>query len=263
MDYAFGDAPQGWLSAPEPTPNASPPPQNSATATPHQTHTDAPEARPIAATTPPAPATMLGGPRENWPTTLPGFHAWWLTEPSLDAPELTGFAPENVTGQNITGTRPRVPPRGPANPPLMVIVPQPEEGDTDHLLSGPHGRLLSAILPMLGLSEAEVTIASALPRPMPLPDWPALAASGLGAVLLHHIALVAPQRVIAFGANVLPLLGHAPTQSTAPFPQIAHEGFSCALLPVGDLAMLLERPAAKARFWQRWLEFSPPDVPGR
>ena len=78
----------------------------------------------------------------------------------------------------------------------------------------------------------------------------------LGAVLLHHVALVAPQRVIAFGSNVLPLLGHAPTQNTATFPQVNHEGFSCPLLGAGDLAMLLERPAAKARFWQNWLDFS-------
>ena len=194
---------------------------------------------------------MLGGPREGWPASLPAFQAWWATEASLDDPALTGFG----------GLRARVPPRGPPNPALMVIVPQPEEDDSDRLLSGAHGRLLAAILPMLGLAEAEVYIASALPRPVPLADWAQLAARGLGAVLRHHVELVAPMRIIAFGSNVLPLLGHAPTQNTATFPQVNHEGYSSPLLAAGDLAMLLERPAAKARFWHQWLEFSGPHHP--
>ena len=244
VDCDFDEAPRSWLSPPV-----------EATAAPAQSgqHPASPPPAPPAAAkaAAPPPAVLLGGAREAWPATLPAFHAWWLTEPSLEAPELTG----------ASTLYPRVPPRGPAHPPLMVIVPQPEAGDTDRLLSGPQGRLLSAILPMLGLAEAEVTIASALPRHSALPDWPALAARGAGAVLLHHIALVAPLRVLTFGANVLPLLGHAPAQNAATFPQVNHEGFSCPLLPVGDLAMLLERPAAKARFWQRWLEFSGADFP--
>ena len=239
VDSLFEDEPRRWL-APAKAPEATSTPQTTAPTPP----------TPVSQ---PAPAPIrLGGPREAWPTTLPAFHAWWLTEPSLDHPDLTGFAPHGAT-------QPRIPPRGPDNPPLMVIVPQPEEGDTTHLLSGPQGRLLAAIVPMLGFSEAEMMIASALPRPMPLPDWPALAASGLGAVLLHHVALVAPRRIIAFGSNVLPLLSHAQPQNTVAFPPLNHEGFVCPLLPAGDLAMLLERPAAKARFWQHWLEFSGSD----
>ena len=250
VDCAFEDAPRNWLSPPPIAGGAAtgePPPA------PNGSMARAPAPpEPAAKIAPPEPASMIGRPQPgdsggqaaNWPATLPAFQAWWLGDPSLDIPELTGFS------------GPRVPPRGPANPPLMVIVPQPEEGDSDQLLAGNQGRLLGAILPMLGLAEAEVYIASALPRAMALPDWPALAARGLGAVLMHHVALVAPARVIAFGANALPLLSHAPTQSTATFPQLDHEGFSCPLLPAGDLAMLLERPAAKARFWQNWLEFS-------
>ena len=245
VDYAFEDAPRGWLKPPAAN-RAAPASPEPATA---QT---APQKTSSQTSTPATPAPQLGGARENWPTSLPAFQAWWLAEPGLDDPELTGFG---------AGT-PRIPPRGPARPQLMVIVPEPEACDSDHLLSGAHGRLLSAILPMLGLAEAEVYIASALPRPVPLADWPALARRGLGELLLHHVALVAPQAIIAFGANVLPLLGHAQPQNTTALPRVNHEGFSSPLLPVGDLAMLLERPAAKARFWQRWLEFSDPSAAG-
>ena len=120
------------------------------------------------------------------------------------------------------------------------------------------------MLPLLGFAEAEVYIASALPRHTPLADWSALAARGLGAVVAHHVSLVAPRRVIAFGGNVLSLLGHDPTQNAAISLSVNQEGSLVPLMPARELGMLLERPAAKAGFWQRWLAFSsgPKDTSG-
>ena len=236
VDCAYLDTPQSWTIAEEQA---------------HPAAGDAPAAAPQPAPPPAAApiviqkiAKSIGGPRESWPTTLPAFQAWWLTEPALDP-----------TASDQTPPPLRIPPRGPASPPLMILVAEPEAGDTDQLLSGPQGKLLAAILPQLGLAEAEVYIASVLPRPLPLADWAELSAQGWGDILAHHIALVAPARVIAFGSSVLSLLGHDPAQNTAFFSPLNHGDWRVPLLGARELAMLLERPAAKAAFWQSWLGF--------
>jgi hypothetical protein len=233
VDHAFEDAPRQWLAVPDA--------EAAATST-NTTHFSATLAAPVAAA---APAPMIGGDRADWPGDLAEFRAWWLTAPSLDGGQV----------------RDRVPPRGPAGAPLMVLVPEPEAADSDILLSGKQGRLLAAMLSAMGYGGDQVYVASVLPRHTPMADWAGLAAQGLGAVLLHHIALAAPQRLIAFGRHILPflgpaLLGNAPPQTSAILPSINHEGGSTALLQARDLGSLLERPIAKGAFWQHWLEFS-------
>ena len=189
----------------------------------------------------------IGGEAATWPQDLAAFQTWWMNEASLDAGP----------------TEARVPPRGTACAALMVIVPQPETGDAEagHLLSGPQGRLLAAMLPALGLGAEDVYLASALPRAMPAADWGALRASGLGAILAHHIALAAPRRVLAFGGNILPLLGHDMPQSPANYLNINQEGASASAkaipaLAAHDLALLLDRAKSKAGFWQNWLRWA-------
>ena len=78
---------------------------------------------------------------------------------------------------------------------------------------------------------------------------------GWGDILAHHLALVAPARVIAFGSSVLSLLGHDPAQKSAFFSPVNHGDLRVPLLGARELAMLLERPATKAAFWQSWLRF--------
>ena len=86
VDQAFVDDPQAWLAQPSAE---------------HPVETAAPE-RPA-----PPPPPAIGGERAGWPGELAAFHRWWLDEPSLDV----GVA------------SPRVPPRGPANAPLAILVP--------------------------------------------------------------------------------------------------------------------------------------------
>jgi DNA polymerase len=125
----------------------------------------------------------------------------------------------SLDGGHVEG---RIAAQGPAQAPLMVIVPQPEAGDAaaGSLLSGPQGALLRAMLGVMGLELDQLRLAAALPRHMPHPDWSALNAQGLGAVLRHHVALAQPQRIIAFGGNILPLLGHNLPQSPAVLPLV-------------------------------------------
>lgn len=193
---------------------------------------------PAAKVAPPPPALADG--KAEWPATLADFSAWWMSEPLLD------------NGQ----VRDRVPPRGPVGAELMIVVPQPETADRESLLTGPEGSLISAMVKAMGLAEGAVYLASALPRHTPLADWAAIGRNGLGAVLAHHIGLVAPRRLLVLGSGIPPLLGHDLPQNAQFSPAFNHGGLSVPLLCAMEPGAMLGRGARKAAFWQRWLSFS-------
>lgn len=221
VDCTFHDEPTNWTA---------PPAVEQETARLLETAQIAPAAQPAS---PALDAATL-------PQDLSAFVGWWLADPWLDDGRVAG----------------RVPPRGEAGAAAMVIVPEPEREDQDRLLSGRQGRLLDSILTAMGLPPDRVYIASVLPRHTPMADWPALAARGLGQVLCRHVKLVGPQRLIAFGNNVLPLLGNDLPNSDQPSRRFNHEGLSIPLLVAMDLGVLLARPRAKARLWQQWLDWT-------
>jgi DNA polymerase len=220
VDQQFADEARDWLAAPAPA------------------VTDAPiAAAPVEAKVAPAPPVpKIGGAPEAWPTELAVFTGWWLNEPSLDNGQV--FA--------------RVPPRGPRGAPLLVLLDHPEAGDSDVLLSGAQGKLVRALLAALGVSPDQAYVASLLPRHMPLPDWPALAAAGLGDLALHHIALAAPQRVISFGKHVSSLVGHDPAKTAAAGGPFYHLGSG-----IPALNTLMARPRGKADLWRALLDWQP------
>lgn len=250
VDLAFADTPRQWLA-----PRRDPAAQEQRPATPLPAAFA--EAIAAAANAPEASAAdetiRIGGDSAAYPRDLANFDAWWLAEPSLDGGHVEG----------------RVAARGPVDAPVMVMVAQPEQSDAmaGQLLSGPQGTLLSAMLAAMGLAQEEVRIAAALPRHMPQPNWAMMNENGLGAVIRHHVALARPRRMIAFGGGVLPLLGHALPQSPAVLTDVNQKkaGISDIDGPVAppvvappvmampDLGMLLERPRAKAVFWNLWL----------
>lgn len=195
-----------------------------------------PQANRIVEATPAAPVIA----RTDLPTDLAAFAAWWLAEPSLDGGRSGG----------------RVAPRGPVAADLMVIVPEPEVDDRESLLSGPLGGLLDAMLRAMGIASDAVYFASALPRHTPMADWPDLARQGIGTILCHHVGLVRPRRLIAFGGNILPLLGHDPAHSSAVLTHFNHENGNIPLLVARDLTALRERPRWKAGLWQGWLDWT-------
>jgi len=234
VSYAYSDEPQEWLAELAEEGKPPPPPMM--------------RAKPEPAAPPPRP--RLGGEVGQWPATLDDFVGWWMAEPTLDA----------------TGTSGRVPPRGSAGAALMVVVPMPEDVDaqTGTLLSGAQGKLLDAMLRVMGISPQDCYFAAALPRAMPAPDWDMLREEGMGAVLAHHIALAVPRRLLLLGDRILPLLGHDPSQKPALFPLInqsvaEHNGIQrdrIAILAAQDLGMLLENPRRKAGFWRAWLHWA-------
>ncbi len=178
--------------------------------------------------------------RSQWPQTLDAFGAWWLTEPTL--------APAGLR---------RLPPAGPAKAGLMVLVPMPLPDDGETLLSGRGGKLLDAMLSAMGADRAQTYVASAIPAHVPMPDWDALRASGVGDILLHHIALAAPAKLLILGGSgISALLGHDPTSLAHSLRAINQETANIDAMPAWDLDAMLVRPALKAGFWSRWLEWT-------
>ncbi len=229
VDLAFEDEPRDWLAenaAKEAGPAPFVPPV-----------VQMPPPRPLG----PAAASVVdvAEKKADWPQTLADFAPWWMTEPTLDA----GAAAQ------------RVPPRGDSGAELMVLVAQPEASDRERLLSGSEGALLDAIERAMGLLPGEAYRASALPRATPAADWAAIDAAGLGAVLRHHIALVAPKRVLILSRDVVTLLK----------PEEFSEegtGFVAAgerpvpVMAAYPLGTMLSRPGFKRIFWSRWLAFA-------
>jgi DNA polymerase len=195
----------------------------------------------LAAVKPAEPTpSPLGGLPASWPQAVADFAPWWLTGDQFD------------TG----GAGPRVPPRGAAGAELMVLVPMPEADDGERLLSGPQGRLVGNMLAAMGIAEDAAYLAAALPRHAHHPDWPALAARDLGKVLVHHVKLAAPKRLLVLGRAMLPLFGHDPAQAGAKPRRIALEGCGVPALASFGPETLLETPRYRAGLWRGWLEWT-------
>ncbi|MFO6447467.1 hypothetical protein ACLBKU_10020 [Erythrobacter sp. NE805] len=240
VDCDFNDDATAWLAeAPLDAPMGQPQPRSGQA----QTAPRPGEPQPRRAATPSAlQAEPAAAPRPNLlgdspPADLAAFRRFWMEAPGL-AP-ATGF--------------PRVPPRGDAGAALMVLVPQPEAEDAERLLSGPQGRLLGAILAAMGLGEGEVYIAAALPCHTPMADLAALAAGGLDAVTAHHVSLARPQRLVAFGTGLASLLG---TPDDA-LREINQSMRNTPVLVGETLDAMMHMAPLKARFWRRWMEWSP------
>ncbi len=233
VDCAFADEATAWITPPEPEPEPA-------------LGDDRPASAAKLSAPPPPPRPRIGGDLAKLPQNLDAFRQWWLEEPSLDGGQVSR----------------RIASRGVVGAPLMVLVEQPEEADTDQLLSGKQGKLLSAILVAMGIEQDSVYQASVLVRHTPLPDIAALAEAGLGEITRHHLHLAAPQRLIVFGANILPLLGNDPAQSAQSLRSFNHEGGTIPLLAAHGLDAMV-RPTAKAAFWRKWLEWGQTEEIGK
>lgn len=232
VDHDFHEEPENWLAGGD-APDAG-------------TVTQQPVAKPKDLPPPPprgpAPVQLdpIGGGGAKFPATLPDFHKFWLTDQSLD----------------FGGTGPRILPRGAAKAKLAVLVMEPEDSDSETLLSGRQGKFVSAMLSAMEIAEDQAYIASVLPRRVPLPDWDALKAAGLAELTLHHLALAAPERILVLGRNILSIIAHDMAQDPADLREIYHDGESMAALCADGPDRLLRHAAARARLWHRWLEWT-------
>lgn len=230
VDCDFAEDATDWLSPPEDE-TAEPSPRPAATPA-------AVARRPLAPQAEPTP--KIDADRSAWPTELAAFREWWLVSDTLDR----------------GGTFPRVAPLGPSRPALMIVVNQPEQEDSDRLLSGPEGALLHGFLRAAGVAPDAVYLASLLPRHDPAPDWPAIRAAGLGELLIHHIGLVIPERIVFLGRNIPPLLGHDMTQGPAILRGFNQQGRSIPAMGAGGLADMLRSAKRRERFWRCWVDWT-------
>lgn len=242
VEWHFADTPQSWLKKEDEasTSSAAASSPSAATSGPDQAqsrgqsqgqaHSDNRHSHIYA-----APDTS------NWPQNLEDFRQWWLNTPDFTA----------------DGGYPRIAPHhGSGQAELMIIVPVPEACDQDRLLSGEHGTFLGNMLRAMGIALKNSCIASVLPRHTPHPDWHGAEAVFAAEVLRHHLMLVRPARALIFGMPVLPLLGHDPAQKPASFREIRLKDSIIPAMAALDLDTMLERPRLRARFWQRWLEWT-------
>lgn len=201
--------------------------------------TSSPRTAPAPAAPPPSVLRNLLG--DSPPEDLAAFQKWWIESPDLDTARLN----------------PRIPPRGERGAALMVLVPQPEERDRERLLEGPHGRLLANILAAMGLDDTAIYLGSALPCHTPMADLAAIGAGGMDAVLAHHIALAAPQRLLVLGTGLAAMLGGAHSNSDdEPLREINYTGGKVPVMVSETLDAMMDMPRLKARFWRRWMEWS-------
>ncbi len=216
VDASVDETPRDWLAA-----IVAPPP--AARARP---------GAPAAAEAPPVPAL---------PDTLDAFLAWRASD----------AAPEAAWPGGVIAAQ------GPADAALLVLVDVPEREDAEAgiLLGGAAGRLFDRMLAAIGQSRASIhLVAVCAKRPMTGRIAPDIE-ERLGEIARHHIALVAPKRVL--------LLGNAPSRAllgadVAP----ARESLRVVNLGGGNKAVtveavasfhprfLLERPAQKADAWR-------------
>lgn len=184
-------------------------------------------------------SARIGGPADHYPDSLEKFREWWMSDATLSS----------------AGPERRLPPRGVSGAKLMILVPDPMEGDADALLSGAPGRFLEAILRAMSIAPHEAYLASALPAPATLPDWQDLGARGLSDVTRRHIALATPHRVLAFGRSLAPVFDIAP--EAARDPGVVHAGDrTLPLMLAPELGELARSAPRRRNFWNRWLDWT-------
>ena len=129
-----------------------------------------------------APATPVPPPPTALPDTLDGFRDWLATTAELP------FAAPNVR---------RDLPEGDPDAGLMVLIDMPSaEGG---LLAGEAGALFDRMLVAIGRSRESIYLASLSPIRAPTGIIDDRHAARLGEIARHHLGLVAPRTLLAFG----------------------------------------------------------------
>ncbi|KZE18655.1 MULTISPECIES: uracil-DNA glycosylase family protein [Sphingomonas] len=189
--------------------------------------TPAPPARPLAVTS--APAADLP------PDTLDAFMAWRMGDA---VPEASWNAQP-------------VPVQAQKNPSLMILtdLPEPDDSDEAGWMTGPVGVLLDRMLAAIGEVREQVVIAGiAHARPL-TGRMPADALGTLEELARRLVTLVAPQRLLLFGAEPCrALLG--PDGQRGGLRTLNHDGLACPTIATFHPRFLLERPLAKAETWR-------------
>jgi DNA polymerase len=184
-----------------------------------------PKTKAEAAPAPPPPAAL--------PDTLEGFHDWLAT--AADLP----FAAPSVR---------RDLPVGDPDSGLMVLVdmPSPEGG----LLAGEAGALFDRMLVAMGRSRDSIYLASLSPIRTPTGMIDERNAARLGEIARHHIGLVAPRTLLAFGDVCgTVLVGAAVAGARGTWHEVATKNGPVKTLVTIRPEKLNDRPVMKKLAW--------------
>jgi uracil-DNA glycosylase family 4 len=188
-----------------------------------------------------AAAVVEAGPVAALPATLDAFLAWRASE----------AAPEAAWPGGIIAAS------GPVDARLLVMVdvPEREDGEAGALLTGAAGRLFDRMLAAIGYDRGSIHLVAVCPkRPVAGRVAPEIE-ERLSEIARHHVALVAPKRVLLLGnAPSRAVLGAdvAPARGSLRAVNLTDGNKEVTVEAVASFhpRFLLERPAQKAEAWR-------------
>lgn len=189
----------------------------------------------LAAPAPKAAPVALEAATEAMPATLAAFFDW----------RVGGDMPEAAwSGASIAAS-------GPETADLMILADCPDRDDDGVLLSGgAAGTLFARMLAAIGVAREDVHIAATCWRRPTAGRLPREAEARLGEIARHHVALVAPKRLLLFGEGATrAVLGVHLAEARGRLHFINHQGGKVRAVASHHPRFLIEKPACKAESW--------------
>lgn len=188
----------------------------------------------------PDPAVAVPAPvaaAAEMPVSLAEFLAWRCGEA---APEAAW------RGGSIIAT-------GPDDATVMVLVDCPDRDDEagGMLMSGQVGRLFDRMLAAVGLDRSAVHLAAVCAKRPVAGRMPGEVEARLAEIALHHVALVAPKRLLLMGnAASRAILGADAAGMRGRLHGLNHKSGQTVVVASFHPRFLIEKPAAKAEAWK-------------
>lgn len=191
--------------------------------------------RPVSAATPSERSPSSQAAPATPPTNWAAFCSWLATDASQPERRWPGAA---------------ILPAGPLDAPLMVITDMPDPADMEAgmLLGERTGTLFAAMLRAIGLTRADLHIASLF---LSRPPGGMVESADLDAVarrMRTHVALAAPRRLLLLGDRTASAL--AMSGSADGLRSFNHDGGTVPAIASIHPRLMLNRPAAKAESWR-------------
>lgn len=142
---------------------------------------------------------------------------------------------------------------GPAQAAVMILVDCPDRDD-EHgggLMSGASGKLFDRMLAAIGLDRTTVHLAAVCSKRPVAGRMPSDVEARLGELAKHHVALVAPKRLLLMGnAASRAILGAGSAAIRGRLHGVNHKTGQCEAVTSFHPRFLIEKPAAKAEAWK-------------
>lgn len=179
----------------------------------------------------PAPKVAPAG----LPTTLVEFQDWLRTSDDIAIPTATRMAP---AGDSASG--------------LMLLVDQPEAGDTEagQIMTGEIGRLFDRMMAAIGRDRASIYLAAMAPGRSAGGYVDPAAAAMFTRLARHHVGLAQPRALLLMGeAPSRALLNLGFVEARGRIHEIEIAGTTVRAIATFHPRTLIQHPAQKARAW--------------